>query len=114
MSSELSAVLVSADIVDDRDPVLNRRPLGGIRVTLYLGRFELGSAESRAEDGGHFRLLRYPRGRDRTLTLVLHDIAGREIRVARLQHVSPRFKLKSGRVEFKDIDDDPIQEGDFI
>lgn len=113
MSSELTAVLRSADIVDDR--AVDPQPLGGIRVTLFSGLDELASAESRAEEGGHFRLLGYRRGSDRKLTLVFHDIAGREIRVAALHNVSPRFKvLKSGRVDFEDIDDDAIVTGDFI
>jgi len=112
MSSDLRAVLVSADFDGDRP--LNRRPLGGIRVTLYLGNYELASAESRADDG-HFTLSGYRRGSNRTLTIVLRDIAGREIRVASFQHVPPPFRiLESGRVEFRDVDDSSIELGDFF
>jgi len=94
-------------------------PLGGYQVTLRWGVFELASTESRAEDGT-FEFTKYRKdgsevGSHRTLTLVLHDVAGREIRFGGGHHVSPRFKLlESGRVSFEDVDDEQIIEGDFL
>ena len=88
--------------------------LGGFRVTLNMGGFELDSSVTHDSDGT-FEFTHYHQHPPRILTLIVRDAAGREIRFAGGRHVSPRFKLEeSGRVSFEDVEDEQIIEGDFF
>lgn len=93
--------------------------LAGFRISLVGPPPICGSGELAAtvtKNDGHFEFVNYRSnaGGQRTMELVVHDIAGRVVPISDTHHVSLDFTLESGRMRFKDVDDEQIIQGDFL